>query len=175
MIIRHASRSQQGFSLLEVLIAILVFSFGLIGLAGLIIFSISANHVAYLRTQATFLARNMADRMSANPAGLWGDNYNITAILAAGTPVSPCSTGCAPAALATHDIEAWSQQLHTFLPSAAATIACDKSALSFVPAANQVGMRPPYAGKCTMNLTWNEARSTSGARALHTFQWVFEP
>jgi type IV pilus modification protein PilV len=76
MTFHRAIPRQQGFSMLEVLIAVLVFSLGIIGLAGLLIFAIQSNHVAYLRTQATFLAHNMADRMGANPAGLWNNDYN---------------------------------------------------------------------------------------------------
>ena len=173
----HRTHSRpRGFSLLEVLIAILVFSFGLIGLAGLMIYSISSNHTAYLRTQATFLARNMADRMSANPVGMWAGNYNISSIPAAGAAITTtCATGCPPATLATHDIEVWGRQLNTFLPAAAGTIACVTTGLAYLPNGSQVGMRPPYAGTCTMTLSWNEASSTGGARAPHSFQWVFQP
>ncbi len=45
----------RGFTLLEVLIALLVFSLGLLGMAGLLIVSVKTNHSAYLRTQASFL------------------------------------------------------------------------------------------------------------------------
>ncbi len=162
--------------MLEVLIAVLVFSLGMIGLAGLLIFAIQSNHVAYLRTQATFLAHGMAARMGANPAGLWNGDYNITAIKAPGTPVPPCTSGCTPAALATHDIEAWSQQVHTFLPQARGNIDCTTSALSTVPPAGNYGLRPPYGGKCTMKLTWNEAGSGSDTNQQpHSFEWVFQP
>ncbi len=59
--------------MLEVLIALLVFSLGLLGMAGLLIVSVKTNHSAYLRTQASFLAQSMADRMRANmPARLDG-------------------------------------------------------------------------------------------------------
>jgi len=36
-------------------------------------------------------------------------------------------------------------------------------------------MRPPYGGTCTMTLSWNEARSATGVRATHNFEWVFQP
>lgn len=187
MTLYRAHPRQRGFSMLEVLIAVLVFSLGMIGLAGLLIFSIQSNHVAYLRTQATFLANSMADRMGANPAGLWAGDYNITAILAPGTAITTtCATGCSPADLATHDIQAWSQQLNTFLPNAAGTINCVTAGLTYLPNATQQGMRPPYGGTCTMTLTWNEAGGAGGAQQAsidtslqgqrpHTFVWVFQP
>jgi len=59
---------QSGFTLLEVLVAILVLSIGLLGLAGLMASSIRNNHSAYQRTQATWLAYDMIDRMRVNRA-----------------------------------------------------------------------------------------------------------
>ena len=176
--------SQRGFSMLEVLIAVLVFSLGIIGLAGLLIFAIQSNHVAYLRTQATFLAHNMADRMSANPAGLWGNAYNGAYPVAAGT--SSCAAGCDAAQLATYDMQQWSTQLTTFLPNARGNINCTTSGIAYTPTAAQIDMRPPYAGTCTMTLTWNEAGSAGGAnqastdltklgQKAHSFEWVFQP
>jgi|GEM_PF-6843107 len=55
--------------------AVLVFSVGLIGLSSLLIMSFRSNQVAYQRTQAEFLAVSMADRMRANPQGVWAGGY----------------------------------------------------------------------------------------------------
>jgi type IV pilus assembly protein PilV len=184
MTFHRAIPRQQGFSMLEVLIAVLVFSLGIIGLAGLLIFAIQSNHVAYLRTQATFLAHNMADRMAANPAGLWANAYNDTYPVAAGT--SSCAAGCTPAQLATYDKQQWSTQLTTFLPNAHGNIACTTNGIAYTPTAAQVDMRPPYAGTCTMTLRWNEAGAAGAAKQgqvtagtagqrPHQFQWVFQP
>jgi len=172
--------------MLEVLIAVLVFSLGIIGLAGLLIFAIQSNHVAYLRTQATFLAHNMADRMGANPAGVWNGNYNINTILVPGAAVPSCVAGCTPADLATRDIAAWSQQLNTFLPNAKGSISCTTANLTYLPTPAQIANRPPYGGTCQMVLTWNEAGSGGAAQQgqiaanstgqqSHTFAWVFQP
>ncbi len=54
---------QTGSSLLEVLVAVVILAFGLLGLAGLQISSVKSSHSAYLRSQATLLAYDMADRM----------------------------------------------------------------------------------------------------------------
>lgn len=60
------SRSyQRGASLLEVLVAIVIVSFGLLGLAGLQMTSVKSNHSAYERSQATLLAYDLSDRMRA--------------------------------------------------------------------------------------------------------------
>ncbi|WP_439859698.1 type IV pilus modification protein PilV [Pseudomonas sp. MBLB4136] len=60
------ARPQQGATLIEVLIAIVVLSIGLLGLAGLQLTSMQSNHSAYYRSQATLLAYDLADRMRAN-------------------------------------------------------------------------------------------------------------
>lgn len=60
---------QKGFTLLEVLVAMLVLSIGLLGLAGLMASSLRNNHSAYYRTQATWLAYDVIDRMRVNGAG----------------------------------------------------------------------------------------------------------
>jgi type IV pilus assembly protein PilV len=177
MTLHRAPSRQQGFSMLEVLIAVLVFSLGMIGLAGLLIFAISSNHVAYLRTQATFLAHNMANRMSANPAAVWAGNYNINAVLAPGTGITmTCAAGCSPADLATRDIQVWSQQLNTFLPNVKGAINCSAANLTYQPTPAQIANRPPYGGTCQMVLQWNEASSGSnGNQQPNTFAWTFQP
>ena len=59
---RHYTR---GSTLLEVLVSIVVLSIGLLGLAGLQATSMKSNHSAYMRSQATLLAYDLADRMRA--------------------------------------------------------------------------------------------------------------
>lgn len=177
------ARRQRGVSLIEVLVAVLVFSLGLIGLASLLVVANQSNQSAYLRTQVGFLASSMADRMRANPIGVWDANYDATDYPEAGTlPNCSGSTGCSPADVAKRDRLMWSMALRSFLPHAQATIACDKSGLSYTPSAQQVLQRPPYGGSCTMRITWNErgvvanGANTSQRKATpQTFDWVFNP
>ena len=61
------------FSLMEVLIAMLVLAIGLLGLASLQAQSLKFNHDSYVRSQSTFLAYEMMDRMRANPAAVYSD------------------------------------------------------------------------------------------------------
>ncbi len=65
--IKSIARHQEGATLIEVLIAIVVLSIGLLGLAGLQATSVQSNHSAYQRSQATLLGYDLADRMRAQP------------------------------------------------------------------------------------------------------------
>ena len=55
-----------GFTLIEVLIAMIILAVGLLGLAGLQATSLRNNQSAYNRSVATQLAYDIADRMRAN-------------------------------------------------------------------------------------------------------------
>jgi type IV pilus modification protein PilV len=60
-------RSSRGFSLLEVLLALVVLSVGLLGAAVMLLESLRTHGGALRRIGATQLARDMADRIRANP------------------------------------------------------------------------------------------------------------
>lgn len=176
----HTAR---GFGLIEVLIAVVVFSIGLIGLAGMLVMSTQANHGAFIRTQATFLAQNMADRMRANPIGLWNDDYTATYPVSLGS-LQACTAAapCSPDQVATRDMQQWSIALKQFLPDdvnlAKTSIKCaskDGTTLKAdVPSFN--AKRPPFDGTCTINITWTERSLAMGsASSPQTFSWVFQP
>ncbi|NBB93051.1 MAG: type IV pilus modification protein PilV [Gammaproteobacteria bacterium] len=57
---------QRGISLIEVLVAVLVLSVGLLGLAALQGFSLQSGQSAYQQTQATNIAYELSDHMRAN-------------------------------------------------------------------------------------------------------------
>lgn len=73
--VRHAR--QRGATLIEVLIAVLILSIGLLGLASLQVNSLRFNHSAYLRSQATILAYDITDRMRANRDAALAGTYDI--------------------------------------------------------------------------------------------------
>jgi len=103
----HRMNYQRGTSLIEVLVATVVISVGLIGLAGLQTLSMKSNHSAYLRTQATLLAYDMLDRMRANLVSAQGGQYT-TAFSTAPTGTVNCeSSSCSSASLATYDVNQW--------------------------------------------------------------------
>ena len=118
------ARRIQGFTLLEVLIAVLVLSIGLLGLAGLQATGLQNNHSAYLRTQATVRAYDIADRMRANPQGLANGNYNNG--VAAVNTACTSSAGCTPAEMAGNDLADWNADNAAWLPSGGGLVCVDQ-------------------------------------------------
>ena len=76
--IKTINRRQHGFSLIEVLIAVLVLAIGLLGMAQMQANGMRSTHGAYLRTQATLLAGDVLESMRANLTAARTGNYNVT-------------------------------------------------------------------------------------------------
>lgn len=108
---------QQGFSLIEVLIALIVMSVGMLGIAGLYVQSLQAGRTSMFRHQAVALAGDVADRIRANPTA--GISYADPT----GADNGCVATGadCDTAGMALHDVWLWKQQAGTSLPGSAVT------------------------------------------------------
>jgi type IV pilus assembly protein PilV len=111
---------QRGFSLVEVLVALLVLSIGLLGISKLVLISARANDSAYLRSQATALAYSILDDMRANRQAALAGNYAIAAASGATDPGVQCNNA-APCTntltLAQYDLFQWRQRLLVLGPS----------------------------------------------------------
>lgn len=59
-------RHQRGITMIEALVALVILSVGMLGIAGLYVSGVKAGRSALLRTQAVNLASDMADRIRAN-------------------------------------------------------------------------------------------------------------
>lgn len=114
---RYPTPPSKGFSLLEVMVALLVLSVGLLGLAGLQTFSLKFNHQSYERTQATLLIYDVMDRIMANPTAAQAGNFDLVPPGAnAATYPAPAScqtTGCSTSDLANYDLNSWKLQLES--------------------------------------------------------------
>ena len=112
---------QSGFTLLEVLVAIVVISLGLLGLAGLQAATLRNNQIAYYRSIAIQQTYDMADRIRANQAGAAAGSYNN---LTAAIPVDPdCVTNtCTAANMAVADHSQWNSNNARMLPAGTGTV-----------------------------------------------------
>jgi len=106
-------RLQRGFTLVEILVAVLVLAIGLVGLAGLQATTMRFNHSAYMRSQATNLAYDIADRMRLNRSKATDGEYDRE------IPDQPsvCTTPTLSGTLAEQDIQEWFNALACTLPS----------------------------------------------------------
>lgn len=110
----------RGFSLIEVLIALIILSVGMLGIAGLYVHSMQAGRTSMFRHQAVILAGDVADRIRANPMA-------AAAYAGAGANNSCVNGGvnCTPAEMAAHDIFLWDQQAVDTLPNGAVAVVFD--------------------------------------------------
>ena len=124
--------TQSGFTLIEVLVALLVMSIGLLGLAALQATSLKTNHGAFTRGQAVLIAYDMMDRMRANQVQAIGGAYNRN--FGDGIPA-------ASGVLSDDDMNDWMTNYVTnLLPAGQASINCDG------------------VGLCNIQLQWDESR-----------------
>ncbi|HMM53798.1 MAG TPA: type IV pilus modification protein PilV [Candidatus Desulfobacillus sp.] len=77
---------QAGFSMIEVLIALLIFAFGILGMVGLQASSIRYQTDAGYRSEASVIAEEAVAR-------IWVDRANLTGHLTAGTPIASLPGG----------------------------------------------------------------------------------
>ena len=165
----------RGFSLFEVLVAVVVFSLGLLGTGALVASSIKNSHNAYLRSQASFLADSMIERMRANPAGAWSGAY--AGALGSGTPALPAcgggATGCTPAQVAQRDRRVVADLIAQQLPAGTGNVTCT---ITGSAPTTSIGL-PPVNGSCTIAISWSEARDVDrgGYSGTQTFEVVVQP
>ncbi len=138
MNLRTQHARQRGLSLIEVLVAIVVISLGLLGMAGLQAASLRSSQSALYRAQAAQLADDMAERMRTNVGQATA--YALT--LAATGPA--CVGVCAA------DIDDWLAKLRR-LPAGDGAIAVDT--------ANEV---------VAITVQWDDSRGGGAAAAQHT-------
>ncbi len=111
-------RTSGGFTLVEVLVTLVILSVGLLGIAALHTASLRNNLDSALRSQASALAADIADRMRANRNAALDLQYN----LALGD-ATPAMTGTPT--LAQRDLNAWRTLLAQVLPGGTGAVAVD--------------------------------------------------
>lgn len=137
----HARRRRErGYTLLEILVAAVVLTGGLIGLASMQANGTRLNNSAYLRTQASILAYDIADRMRANRAAVVANNYDIA--LADAAPGAASS-------VANIDLIQWRAALDYYLPAGTGAVETDAGATADAPL------------RATITVQWNDGRTAA--------------
>jgi type IV pilus assembly protein PilV len=127
-------KNQKGYSLLEVLITLMIMSYGLLGIAGIIINSLKNNQSSYSRSQAILLANDIIDRMRANKTTAESSStpYNLALTASPSGNLIPLS-----------DLTEWRESLAGTLPSGTGSVFFDSS-----------------SKKTTVIIQWDDSRSS---------------
>ncbi|MFW6236687.1 MAG: type IV pilus modification protein PilV [Desulfovibrionales bacterium] len=113
--------AEQGYTLLEILISLMILALGLLGLAGLQMQGVRDNHSSLLRSQATFLAADILDRMQANRAQALDGEYDVD------LGDAPSSSG-----IIQTDLVQWRSAIATALPQGDGSIEVDDGTATIV-------------------------------------------
>lgn len=145
----------RGFSLVEVLVALLVISIGMLGLAALYVETLRMNRTAIYRTQAVNLAADMAERIRANAAA--GVAYAGAGADSGCNEGGAAAVACTPAQMAAQDVFDWQQATAALLPNGTAV-------LGFVAAG--AGTPNVY----TLTITWTEVSQAADLTFVMTVE-----
>ena len=182
---RHRGKAHaqpRGFSLVEVMVALIVISVGLLGIAKMHAAAYSSGGTASMRSLAAIEAASLASMMRANRA-YWANGLAPAVITINGTAVSDAtlaatattanyctpsgSAPCGPATLAAYDLHRWVAALNAMLPSPSANISC-------------AAVAPPIS--CTIRIDWlekivsiNGQGATGPAMQAPTYTLYVEP
>ena len=138
------SRRQSGFTLIEVLVTLVIFAFGMLGVAGLQMISLTNMDSAQFRSIASLKAGEMAERMRANAGtsyeGVAGADNECRAAHYADRHANPVK--CTPETLAADDLADWNAELAGRLPKGGGIVCADSTpddGTAAVPACDGVG------------------------------------
>jgi type IV pilus assembly protein PilV len=165
-----------GFSLVEVMVALIVVSVGLLGLAKMESLALSSTSVASSRSLAAIEASSLAAAMHANP-GYWSGGFAPAVTLVSAAPANnfstavPCltagTTSCTPDLMRQYDLQQWATALQTLLPGYLATITCSTTG---------------FPVTCTITINWSEngvavsaAQTGIGTLAQPTYTLFVQP
>jgi type IV pilus assembly protein PilV len=122
-----STHTNRGFSLIEVLIAILVLSMGLLGNAGLVAASLKNSNTAYYRSQASLQAADILDRMRANLP-----NDRTLRLAEAAYYIVTLNGTCGGSGLANTECTEWRQSIAATLPAGTGAVSVSNTGLTTI-------------------------------------------
>lgn len=151
----NTKNSQHGFTLIEILIAIVVVSVGILGVAAMQTLGVRYTQNSYMLSIATQQAQDMAERIRSNPAEMFNTAsgyYNTITSAFGGTKPDCITTTCTSVQRAQLDHAEWTAK-NTALFGQSGTVA-------------RVG-----GSSFQINISWNdiEAATTSAKTYTLTF------
>ncbi len=132
---RPRNAGQRGASMIELLVSLLIFAFGMLGLVGLQNKTLGYGQISLFRSQATALSDDILDRMRADRTNAKAGNWNSALTVKASDIIST-------ATVADVDLKEWKLQVESLLPSGKASVAV-------------------AAGVATITIQWDERGETT--------------
>jgi len=151
-------QSQQGFSLIESLVAIVVMALGILGIVGVQMRTLADTQNGVRRAQAIRLIEDLSERAKINPSALDNIAKYVKGFGPAGTPPIDCKfSACNSAQLAQYDVEIWKQAIANTLPlgDAAVFMSADEAT-------------PGNQRQLGVMISWRENESDAAAAAIFT-------
>lgn len=175
-----------GFSLVEILISIIVLSFGLLGMVGLQAAALQANRDARIQSSAVRLARELGELMRSNkdvgiattnnPYLINWDNSTSTAASIPAATTNCLTADCSSATkvqLAEFDVRDWLTRLNTELPGAKVRVCFDATPFdsSGLPQWNC----SDTGGVAVIKIGWTKASTNRANTGMAAFQRATVP
>jgi type IV pilus assembly protein PilV len=147
----------RGFSLVEVLVALVVLATGMLGIASLYVTTLRASGSAISRMQAVNLASDLGDRIRANRTAKEAYEGAAAADEAAADDCLGSTANCSAELLAASDLFYWNQQIASALPGGPT---------------GTVTVTPVAGGLATyqIQITWNEPTEAQALTYTMSFQ-----
>ena len=164
------TRASRGFTLIEVLVALIIIAVGMLGIAKIQALAYASTGTASLRSLAAIEASSLASAMRVK-RGYWTAAPTPLTITLTGATLNPsdatlngpynCIAGvgvtpCATNALAGYDLQTWATALNKALPNVSGTVSCPTP----IPAGTPLG--------CTIQISWNERNTAINTQSLAT-------
>ncbi len=149
-----------GFSLVEVMLAILVIGVAGLGAAALSLSALRESSESNSRAVAVELASDLMERIKSNPtqlASVYIPGASSAVTETTGGFDGACfAAGCTPAARAQHDLREWAMQVRKRLPNSAAVLCRTASPSLGQPGAPLCDASPTSNNPLVLKFWWDE-------------------
>lgn len=184
---------QYGFSLVEVLVAVVIIAIGLLGIAGIQALSLNNSSIARTRSLAAIEADGLASMLHANNAywasasvpagsviavtGSPGGSYSGTAISDAnlnGQTANCSSSACNAVQMAAYDLKQWGLSVANVLPAGSGQVKC--SVAAGTPVSCVIGISWTENNLALNKLSGTEAGALAGGTTVtQSYTLVVQP
>jgi type IV pilus assembly protein PilV len=145
------SPAQRGFTLIEILVAVVIIAVSVLGLGGLLAKVHTNAHSALLRTDATIVMTDMAERLMANRANVITTPADYTTSGTVDCSTQPTTT------VPVRDLWQFRCMAKLWLPSGTGTVSFDSSTAPTI---------------ATVTVSWDDSRGTNGSSSQTLSQTV---